>query len=71
MARGEHAIKAIKILRCLEDRNHLGVTVEELCTLFELSRRSVYRYLEFIELAEVGLKKHKVDGKVFFKIEKE
>jgi hypothetical protein len=70
MARGEHAIKAIKIYRLLEERNHVGITVDEIASLFQLSRRSTYRYLEFIELAGIDLKKRKIDGKVFFRVEK-
>ena len=70
MARGEHAIKTIKIFRCLMERNHLGISVEELMELFKVSRRSAYRYLEFIELSGVELKKHKQNGKVYWRMPK-
>jgi predicted DNA-binding transcriptional regulator YafY len=68
MARGEHAIKAIRILKYLEERNHLGSTVDEISERFKISRRSAYRYLEFIELAGLHLAKKRIDGRVYFRI---
>jgi|GEM_PF-4007902 len=52
------------------ERNHLGISVEELMELFKVSRRSAYRYLEFIELSGVELKKHKQNGKVYWRMPK-
>lgn len=61
--RGSTLVRALKLLRLLEDRP-AGVTVTEAITALEASRRTVYRDLAALQAAGFALRSSRETGEL-------